>query len=120
LAVAAPDTKWLARQTEQPVWQAQALASRALIAALRGDSNNSLLSPRELQIVQLVAACLCLADPAHHTDVVLPEPVFQDRLGGIDVDPLASQQRPDAGRSGRAEVAQPVLLLGFVGRHDLL
>jgi hypothetical protein len=65
------------------------------------------------------AAWFCLAEPAHHADVVLAEPVSQDGLGGIDIDPLAVQQRPDAGGSGRAEVAQPVLLLGFVGGHEL-
>jgi hypothetical protein len=52
--------------------------------------------------------------------VVLAQAVAQDRLGGVDVDPAALQQRPDAGCSGRAEVAQPVLLLDLVGGHQLL
>ena len=52
--------------------------------------------------------------------MVLPEPVSQDRLGGLQVDPVAAEQRPDPGPPGRAEVAQPVFPLGLVGGHEFL
>src|SRR6266702_589235 len=77
------------------------------------------LASRVFQPRERAAVRFCLADPADHPEVVLPEPVAQDRLGGIDVDPVIVQQRPDPGRAGRAEVAQPALLLGFVGGHKL-
>jgi hypothetical protein len=64
-------------------------------------------------------AGLSVADPAHHPDVVLPQAVAQDGFGRVDVDPVASQQGPDAGGSSGAKVSEPVLLLGFVGGHQL-
>ena len=56
--------------------------------------------------------------PAHDADVMLPEPVAQDRLGRVDVDPLTAQQRLHAAVARRAEVAQPVFPLVLVGRHE--
>src|SRR5215831_9628874 len=66
-----------------------------------------------------LAAC-CPGDPGDGADVVLSEPVAENGLGGIGVHLLAAQQRPDPGRPGHAQVAQPVLLLGLVGEQDLL
>jgi hypothetical protein len=74
---------------------------------------------RVFQPRERTAARIGVAEPAHHADMVLPEAVAQDGFGGIDVDLVALQQGPDAGCSGRAEVTEPVLLLGFVGGHEL-
>ena len=86
-------------------------------AALRLDRH---LRGRALQTPQRIAARLRPSDPGHGADVVLPETVAEDGLSGIQVHPPAAQQRPHAGRSGHAQVAEPVLLLGVVGGQDLL
>ena len=51
--------------------------------------------------------------------MLLPELAAEDGLGGVQVDSLAAQQRQDPGRPGRAQVTDPVLLLGVVGEQDL-
>src|SRR6266536_2428165 len=117
--------RWVRRKPDTPAPAAPKAnripgsAPPAPVRAARMAKVSPAPSGSQAQPLERAAARFCLADPAHDTDVVLPEPVSQDRLGGIDINPLAFQQRPDAGGSGRAEVAQPVLLLGFVGGHDL-
>jgi hypothetical protein len=66
-----------------------------------------------------IAASRRPGDPGHHAEVVLPEPVAEHDLGGAHVHRLASEQGADARRAGRALVPEPVLLLRFIGGHEL-
>jgi hypothetical protein len=88
----------------------------ALARCLTCDLRGRLFQAREPAAAGLVV----VAEPADHADVVLPQAVAEDRLGGVDIDLIALQEGPDAGCPGGAEVAQPVLLLGFVGGHGSL
>ena len=70
---------------------------------------------RDVYTIDNKYLAMVVTDRISAFDVVLPEPVAQDRLGGVDVDPLAAQQGLDPGSPGHTEVAQPVLLAGLVG-----
>src|SRR5580704_14929600 len=77
------------------------------------------LSSQMFQPPERITASRRPGDPGHYAEVVLPEPVAEHGLGGAHVHLLVSQQGPDACRAGHALVPEPVLLLRFIGGHEL-